>query len=330
MSGVTVVTGGAGYVGAATTEELLASGRRVRVLDVLLHGQEDDRRVAAGARASRSIRGDIRDAERAPRRARGRRRRSCTSPRSSATPPARSTRSSRTRSTSRRTPGARRRTRRRPASSASCSPRPARTTAAWPTRRCRSPRRASCAPVSLYAEQKVGIESALLDGDVERPAPDVPALRDRLRRRAADALRPHRQRVHARPVGRPRARGLRRAVLAPLRPRPRRRAARSAPCSTPRQDKVARRGVQRRPLRRELPQARHRRGDPQQIDRGNVPYVKRDEDPRDYKVSFDKIRDDARLRDDDDRPRRHRRGHRGARRPGRSATRSTRRYRNIP
>ena len=27
-----------------------------------------------------------------------------------------------------------------------------------------------------------------------------------------------------------------------------------------------------------------------QIDRGNVSYVKRNEDPRDYKVSFDKIR----------------------------------------
>ena len=38
MSGVTVITGGAGYIGAATTEELLKSGRKVRVLDVLLHG----------------------------------------------------------------------------------------------------------------------------------------------------------------------------------------------------------------------------------------------------------------------------------------------------
>src|SRR6185503_18582866 len=62
MSGVTVVTGGAGYVGAATTEELLASGRRVRILDVLLHGQEE---IAASLqeKGAELIRADIRDAE---------------------------------------------------------------------------------------------------------------------------------------------------------------------------------------------------------------------------------------------------------------------------
>jgi nucleoside-diphosphate-sugar epimerase len=36
-----VVTGGAGYIGTPLCEALLESGRQVRVLDVLLHGQED-------------------------------------------------------------------------------------------------------------------------------------------------------------------------------------------------------------------------------------------------------------------------------------------------
>ena len=62
MSGVTVVTGGAGYIGAVTTEELLASGRRVRVLDVLLHGQEH---IASDLekKGAEIIRADIRDGE---------------------------------------------------------------------------------------------------------------------------------------------------------------------------------------------------------------------------------------------------------------------------
>ena len=55
-----------------------------------------------------------------------------------------------------------------PASSGSCSPRRARTTGAWPTRPCRSPRRASCAPVSLYAEQKVGMEQLILGAERRR------------------------------------------------------------------------------------------------------------------------------------------------------------------
>jgi nucleoside-diphosphate-sugar epimerase len=54
------VTGGAGYVGALVVDELLESGRDVRVLDVLLHGQEG---VAEDleARGVELIRGDIRD-----------------------------------------------------------------------------------------------------------------------------------------------------------------------------------------------------------------------------------------------------------------------------
>jgi nucleoside-diphosphate-sugar epimerase len=54
------VTGGAGYIGACATRELLARGHRVTVLDSLLHGQE---RVAAvlEAAGARVILGDVRD-----------------------------------------------------------------------------------------------------------------------------------------------------------------------------------------------------------------------------------------------------------------------------
>jgi nucleoside-diphosphate-sugar epimerase len=57
-----VVTGGAGYIGAPLVEELLHTGRRVRVLDVLLHGQEDiaQRLRDAGAEV---IVADIRDGD---------------------------------------------------------------------------------------------------------------------------------------------------------------------------------------------------------------------------------------------------------------------------
>jgi nucleoside-diphosphate-sugar epimerase len=56
------VTGGAGYVGALVVDELLASGRDVKVLDVLLHGQEDVAEHLA-ERGVELIRGDIRDAD---------------------------------------------------------------------------------------------------------------------------------------------------------------------------------------------------------------------------------------------------------------------------
>ena len=54
---------------------------------------------------------------------------------------------------------------------------------------------------------------------------------------------------------------------------------------------VGGRGLQRRRQRRELPQARPGRDHPASIRKGNVSYVHRDEDPRDYKVTFDKIRE---------------------------------------
>jgi len=56
------VTGGAGYIGACVVEELLEMGHDVRVLDVLLHDQTD---IAAQLEAigAQVVRGDIRDGE---------------------------------------------------------------------------------------------------------------------------------------------------------------------------------------------------------------------------------------------------------------------------
>ena len=56
------VTGGAGYVGATVVDELLAAGRRVKVLDSLLHGQEDIATELEG-KGVEMVRGDIRDAD---------------------------------------------------------------------------------------------------------------------------------------------------------------------------------------------------------------------------------------------------------------------------
>jgi nucleoside-diphosphate-sugar epimerase len=62
VSGPTLVTGGAGYVGAALVNELRSAGRDVRVLDVLLHDQDEvaGQLEAGGAEL---IRGDLRDAD---------------------------------------------------------------------------------------------------------------------------------------------------------------------------------------------------------------------------------------------------------------------------
>jgi nucleoside-diphosphate-sugar epimerase len=61
VSNTTLVTGGSGYIGALLVKELQETGREVRVLDSLLHGQEDiaAEQEQAGARV---IRADIRDA----------------------------------------------------------------------------------------------------------------------------------------------------------------------------------------------------------------------------------------------------------------------------
>ncbi len=61
MSETVLVTGGAGYIGALLCDELLESGREVRILDSLLHGQED---IAAAleAKGVQVHRADMRDA----------------------------------------------------------------------------------------------------------------------------------------------------------------------------------------------------------------------------------------------------------------------------
>ena len=62
MTDLVLVTGGGGYIGVPLCEELLASGRRVRVLDLLLHGQTSaaDQLERAGVEV---LQGDIRDPE---------------------------------------------------------------------------------------------------------------------------------------------------------------------------------------------------------------------------------------------------------------------------
>src|ERR1700716_4254189 len=61
MSEAVLITGGAGYIGVHASRELAASGRRVRVLDRLLHGQ---RAVAAELEREgiEVVEGDVRDA----------------------------------------------------------------------------------------------------------------------------------------------------------------------------------------------------------------------------------------------------------------------------
>jgi nucleoside-diphosphate-sugar epimerase len=62
VGNTTLVTGGSGYIGALLVKELLQTGQEVRVLDSLLHGQED---IAAEQEQAgvQVIRADIRDAD---------------------------------------------------------------------------------------------------------------------------------------------------------------------------------------------------------------------------------------------------------------------------
>jgi nucleoside-diphosphate-sugar epimerase len=62
LSGPVLVTGGAGYVGAEVVSALLGAGREARILDSLLHGQEEIARQLEGEGAE-LILGDVRDDE---------------------------------------------------------------------------------------------------------------------------------------------------------------------------------------------------------------------------------------------------------------------------
>jgi nucleoside-diphosphate-sugar epimerase len=57
----TLVTGGAGYVGSVVVDELLASGRAVRVLDVLAHGSVPSLLLPWGRAQFEFLKGDVRD-----------------------------------------------------------------------------------------------------------------------------------------------------------------------------------------------------------------------------------------------------------------------------
>jgi nucleoside-diphosphate-sugar epimerase len=61
MARRTLVTGGAGYVGAVAVDELLAGGRAVRVVDSLLHGNVPSLLLAWGTDGFEFVRGDVRD-----------------------------------------------------------------------------------------------------------------------------------------------------------------------------------------------------------------------------------------------------------------------------
>ena len=313
MSRVTV-TGGAGYVGALVVDELLAGGHDVRVLDVLLHGQEELRAHAARSAASSPDRG------RHPRRRRPRAgaarasTRSSTSPRSSGDPAcARDPELSHAVNVE----GTQRARRGRRAARRAAPRVRLHLLQLRPHGRshgARSTRRASSRPVSLYAEQKVGIEQALLD---ERPRatsrpPACASPPSTASRRGCASTSPS----TSSPATCGRTATSRSSASSSGAP--------TSTCATPRAPSA--RCSRRRPRRvagevfnvgrsdenyRKLDLVeRH----PEQLDRGEVSYVHRDEDPRDYKVSFDKVDASARLRAAHDGARRRRRDHRRARR----------------
>ncbi len=62
MPELILVTGGAGYVGSIVVDELLASGYRVRALDALLHGSIPSLLQPWGNPRFEFVRGDVRDA----------------------------------------------------------------------------------------------------------------------------------------------------------------------------------------------------------------------------------------------------------------------------
>ena len=150
-----LVTGGAGYVGSVVVDELLAQGHAVRAFDSLLHGGVPSLLQSWGDDQFQFLRGDVRDA----------------AARQEALadveavlhlaaivgdPACSGSRTPLARSTSRAPAGCSTTPRRR-ASSAASSHRHAVTTGRWPTATSTQPRSSTCAR-SLYAETKVAAE----------------------------------------------------------------------------------------------------------------------------------------------------------------------------
>ena len=260
MGNTTLVTGGSGYIGALLVEELARHGHEVRVLDSLLHGQEDiaaEQEQAGGA-------GDPRATSATPTRAGARSTESTTSSislRSSATPPAGATPRSRMRSTSQATrePRRRRRRGRRAAARVRLDLLQLRAHGR-PHRADHRGRRAEPGLAVRRTEGQHGEADPRRRRQQRRT--DLPALRHRLRRRPAHALRPDGQRVHARTWADRELEVFGEQFWRPyIHVRDAGRAVRTV-LEAP-EEKVARQCLQRRPLGRELPQARPRRGDRQ-------------------------------------------------------------------
>lgn len=287
MSEKVLVTGGAGYIGALLCDELLDSGRDVRALDVLLHGQED---IAAGleSKGVEVIRGDIRDEDARRRALEGAdavvHLAAIVGDPACALDPevSREVNVEGSRSLAQ---DAHKHGVGRIVFASTCSNYGRMTDPTVPITE-----EGELAPVSLYAEQKVGIERALLDGDFGDLRPtclrfatvygvgprmrfdltvnefvrDLWADRD-LEVFGEQFWRPY---VHVADAGR--------AVRTVLD---------AEPATVEHQVfNAGRSGENYRKL--DLVEEIGR-----QTPRGRVSYVKRDEDPRDYKVSFDKIRE---------------------------------------
>jgi nucleoside-diphosphate-sugar epimerase len=281
-----VITGGAGYIGAETTAELLDSGRKVRILDVLLHGQDE---IAASleSKGAELVRGDIRDGEVRRKALEGAEElvhlAAIVGDPACALDPKESqdvnVGGSEALVVDAKAAGVK-----RLVFASTCSNYGRMADPTVPITE-----EGELRPVSLYAEQKVGIENAMLHGDFNGMKPTclrfatiygvAPRMRFDLtvneftRDLWADKdlevfgeqfWRPY---VHVRDA----ARAVRTVLDAP-------------------EDKVAyevfnvgRSGENYRKL--DIVEEIQKR-----LDTGNVSYVRRDEDPRDYKVSFDKVR----------------------------------------